>query len=177
MFMLFVEVAYYFVYRFDVSETVGVAFEYFFKLDDFAFCHKAHKRLFSGVRVWSVTAETGRSVYKVFGVVFFDRAYVIGDDEELIRRFAALYDFIAYNVAYEFAKHAHAHRFIIERSRIGGEYETGYYRYRGVYRKGDVKEVKSRVSFVYEPWNNVDAAARTVFPEQYSVCESRDYAR
>ena len=51
MFMLFVEVAYYFVYRFDVSETVGVAFEYFFKLDDFAFCHKAHKRLFSGVRV------------------------------------------------------------------------------------------------------------------------------
>ena len=35
--------------------------------------------------------------------------------------------------------------------RIGGEYETGYYRYPGVYRKGDEKEVKSRVSFVYEP--------------------------
>ena len=43
------------------------------------------------------------------------------------------------NFSFRFLLRALAAWFIIERSRIGGEYETGYYRYRGVYRKQAVR--------------------------------------
>ena len=75
-----------------------MAFENFFEFHYFAFRYEAHKRLFSRVRIRAVATETGRGMYQILRYILFDGAYVVGDNEKFISRFAAFDDFVADNV-------------------------------------------------------------------------------
>ena len=115
-------------------------------------------------------------MYQILRYILFDGAYVVGDNEKFISRFAAFDDFVADNVGDKLAENAHTYGFVVERTRFRREYKARNYRNYGVYEKRNVKKVETRIFLVYESRNDVHSAARTLFSEKYSVSKPRDNA-